>query len=92
VIDEQGKMVPGRPGDPQIIREWLFVRLMIAVVVMNERWEKLKVKGYSDDQIKEAVMVISKRIDAASLAAAEKKKVSRPRRARRGAIHRAQED
>lgn len=79
--DRSGRETPGRAGDPKIIREPAFVRLMLASMVVNERWDDVRSLGYSDEEIHAAIKLIADRIPAAPVAPAEKKKSPRPRRA-----------
>lgn len=81
MIDAQGKETPGRKDDPKIVREPAFVKLMLASMVLNERWDDMKALGYSDEEIHAAIRLIADRIPADSVAPAGKKH-SRPRRAK----------
>lgn len=52
------------PRRPKIVKEPTFIMLMLAAMVMHERWDDVKEVGYSDKEIQEGINFVSTKMDA----------------------------
>jgi len=55
---------------PKIVKDPAFVKLMLAAMVMHERWDDVRAAGYSDEEIQKGIDFITAKMDSAASVAA----------------------